>query len=317
MSGVPPVLASVIVVSVQDYSRLAVLAQAELRTRIEDLLRAALRPVPPALRVVLDAPQGMAVALLDRPRAALDFAERVQAGASGLPLCIGINHGPVAIAEDANRGKALIGDGITAGMAMAQAAAPGRVIASRAFRDALDSDSPERAARLGPAGVHTDAQVRTHELFTPDPRAAGARRWRLAYAGIAVCTGILALGAVARMALFGSGLRSAPAVIEFEITPRGDIYIDGALKGSSPPLTRIEITPGRHLVEVRSGQHPPLQMEVTPGPAEELTIAHAFVDARAAGKTRQKPAGTAKPREKTLSETARDEWRTFRRSIGF
>lgn len=307
MSNAPPVLASVIVLSIEDYARKAVMEQAHLRTRIEDLVRAALKPIEPALRIVLDTPQGMAVALLGRPRAALDFAERVQAGATSLPLRIGINHGPITITEDANRGKALIGDGITAGMAMAQAAAPDRVIATRAFRDALEVDAPDSAARLGTAGVHTDAQVRTHELFTLDRRAAGARRRRLAYAGIAACAGILALGAVARLALYGSGLRAAPAVIEFEITPRGDIYIDGALKGRSPPLTRIEITPGRHTIEVRSSQHPPLRMEVNPGPGEELTIAHSFAGVRGAGKAR----------EKSLEESVREEWRSIRRSLGF
>ena len=307
MSNVAPALASVIVLSVQDYALKAVMEQAKLRTRIEALVRAALQPVQPALRVVLDTQHGMAVAFLDRPRAALDFAERVQAGAADLPLSIGINHGPVTITEDANRGKALIGDGITAGMAMAQAAAPDRVIASRAFRDALEEDAPDGAARLSAAGVHTDSQIRTHELFTLDRRAAGARRRRLAYAGIAAFAGILALGAVARLALFGSGLRAAHAVIEFEITPRGDVYIDGTLKGRSPPLTRIEITPGRHTIEVRSGQHPPLRMEVNPGPAEELTVSHSFVIPHSAGKAR----------EKTLNESVRDEWRSIRRSLGF
>ncbi len=307
VSNVAPVLASVIVLSFQDYARRAVMEQVSLRTRIEDLVRMALRPVPPALRIVLDTPHGLAVALLGRPRAALDLAERVRAGAADLPLCIGINHGPITITEDANRGKALIGDGISAGMAMAQAAAPDRVIASRAFRDVLEEDAPDSAARLGTAGVHTDAHVRTHELFTLDQRAAGARRRRLAYAGIAAFAGILALGAVARLALYGSGLRAAPAVIEFEITPRGDVYIDGALKGRSPPLARIEITPGPHTIEVRSGQHPPLRMEVNPGPGEELTIAHAFAGLRGAGKAR----------EKSLSENVREEWRSIRRSLGF
>jgi len=309
VSNIAPVLASVIVLSIQDYARKAVMEQVRLKERVEALVRSALAPVAPARRIVLDAPQGFAVALLDRPPVALAFAERVQAAAAGLPLCIGINHGPVTIAEDANRGAALVGDGIAAGMTMAQAAAPGRMIASRAFRDALDADAADSAARLGSAGVHTDAQVRTHELFTLDPRAANSRHRRLAFAGVACFAGILALGGVARFALVGSGLRDAPApaVLEFEIAPRGAIYIDGVLKGSAPPLTRIEIAPGPHTVEVRHGKFPPLTVEVNPGPAEELTIAHSFAAPRAA----------ARPRERTYSEKARDGWRDIRRSAGF
>ena len=309
MKPVAPVLASVVVLSVQDYARKAVMEQVRLKDEIEALVRAALAAVAPERRIVLDAPLGMAVALLDRPRTALAFAERVQSAAHGVPLLIGINHGPITIAQDATRGQAVIGDGIAAGMTMAQAAAPGRMIASRAFRDALDADAAGSAARLGAAGVHTDAQVRTHELFTLDRGAAGSRRWRLAFAGAAVCAGILALGGVARFALLGSGLRGAPApaVIDFEITPRGEVYIDGVLKGDSPPLTQIEIAAGPHSVEVRNGKQQPLKVEVNPGPGEELTITHAFATPRKA----------AKAREKTLGESVSDGWRKFRNSVGF
>ena len=309
MSNVAPVLASVVVLSVRDFARQAVMEQARIKDRLEAVARAALAPVAPARRIVLDAPQGLAVALLDRPRAALAFAERVLSAASDVPLCIGINHGPITLAEDATRGQALIGDGIAAGMTMAQAAAPGRMIASRAFRDALDADAASHAARLGAAGTHVDAQVRTHELFTLDRRAANSRRWRLAFAGIAACAAILALGGVARFALVGSGLRGgpAPAVLAFEIAPRGEIYIDGVHKGTTPPLTRIEIAPGPHGVEVRNGRFPPLTLEVNPGPAEELTIAHTFAAPRKA----------VKPREKTLGESVSDGWRSLRRSVGF
>jgi len=316
VSNVAPVLVSVIVLAVQDYARKAVMEQVDLRKRIENLVREALQPVEAARRIVLETPQGMAVALLDRPRAALDFAERVMAGADGLPLCIGINHGPVTIAEEASRGKALVGDGIAAGMTMAQAAVPGKMIASRAFRDALETDAPDSAARLGAAGVHTDAHVRSHELYTLDRRAAGARRWRLAFVGVAVFSVILALGFVARLALYGGGLRGgpAPAGITLQIAPHGDVYIDGVLKGSSPPLTRVEVTPGPHTIEVLNGQHPPMRVDVNPGPAEELTVAHIFIAPRILARPRESPPPA---REKSLTENVRDNWRSIRRQVGF
>lgn len=305
-----PVLASVVVLAVRDLTRRTVADQGRIRKQIEDLVRSALRPVPAGRRIVLDAPQGIVVVVPDRPRAALDFAERVQLGAADLPLCIGINYGAIRVVADANRGEALVGDGITAGMTMAQAAAPGRMIASRPFQEALQADAPDSAARLGPAGLHTDAQVRTHELFTLDQRALRARRKRLAIAGVMAFAGILALGAVARLALYGSGLRAAPAVIEFRVAPRGDVYIDGVLKGRAPPLDRIEITPGRHTVEVRNSPYPPLKVEVNPGPAEEMTIAHTF-SSRSAG------AKSAQGGDKSLRENAREGWRSFRRGVGF
>lgn len=304
-----PVLASVIVLAVHDLTRRTVAEQGRIRTQIEDLVRGALRPVPAERRIVLDAPQGIVVALLNRHRAALELAERVQAGAADLPLCIGINYGPVTIVEDANRGQALVGDGIAAAMTMAQAAAPARMIASRAFQEALQADAPDSAARLSPAGVHTDARVRTHELFTLDQRAARSRRKRLAIAGVMAFAGILALGVVARLALYGSGLRAAPAVIEFQITPRGDVYVDGVLKGNSPPLTRLEIAPGRHTIEIRNSQYPPLKVEINPGAGEEMTIAHSFRSRSAGAKS--------STGDKSLRESAREGWRSFRRGLGF
>ncbi len=232
---VGPTLASVIVLAVHDLTRKAVAEQGRVRARIEDLVRGALQPMPTERCIVLDAPQGLVVALLDRPGAALAFAERVQADAADFPMCIGINHGPVTIEKDINRGQALVGDGISAGLIMARAAAPTRMMATRSFREALQEDAPDSAARLVPAGIHTDEQVRSHELYTLGQVAAHSRRTRLAITGVAAFAGILALGVVARMALYGSWLRVTPAVIEFQVTPRGDVYIDGVLKGSTPP----------------------------------------------------------------------------------
>lgn len=305
-----PTLASVVVLEVHDLTRNSVVEQGRIRAQIEDLVRSALRVVPAAQRIVLDSSQGIAVAFLDRPGAALEFAERVQAGAADLPLCIGINHGPVTIAEDANRGQTLVGDGIAAGMTMAEAAAPSRMIASRPFQEALQADDPDSAARLGPAGVHTDAQVRSHGLFTLDQRLVHTRRKRLVITGALAFAGILALGGVARLALYGSGLRAAPAVITFQVAPRGDIYIDGVHKGITPPLNRIEITPGHHTIELRNSAYPTLKVEVNPGPAEEMTIAHTF-------RSRSAGAKNSNGNNKSLRENAREGWRSFRKGIGF
>ena len=215
-----PILVSVIALAIHDLTRRTVAEQGQLRAQIEKLLQDALRTLPAAGRIVLDAPQGFVVAVLDGRHAALELAERVQTGGAELPLCIGINYGPVAILADDNRGHALVGDGITAAMTMTQAAAPGRMTASRPFHEALQAEAPDSAARLIAAGVHTDAQVRTHEIYTLDQHAVHTRRRRLLITGAAAFAGILALGVVARMA---DWLQPAPAVIDFNITPRGEV----------------------------------------------------------------------------------------------
>jgi len=304
MSAAAPALASVVVALIPDFARRTVAEQDRLKSGVEDLVVRAMQPLRPDRRILLDAAQGVAVALLDSPKLALDLAGRIRRGAGDLPLHIAVNYGPIRALDDASRGKGLVGDGLATAMILAEAAAPGRLVASRAFRDALAEDSPARAASLSRAGAHTDSQVRTHELYTLDQRASRARRLRLAGAGVVAFAAVLGLGLAARIVVEA---RFAPAVIELQITPRGEVYVDGVLKGKSPPLARFEVRPGPHTVEVRNDPHPPLQVDIHPGPAEEMTIAHAFVTKRAA----------TRPSEPNLADSVRDGWRSLRRSVGF
>ena len=304
MSASSPVLASVVVALIEGFARRAVAEQDRLKSELEDLVVQAISPLRLEGRILLDAAQGVAVALLDSPRLALDLAVRIQRGAADLPLHIGVNYGPLRALADTSRGDGLAGDGLAAAMILAEAAAPGRLIASRTFRDALAADYPAGAARLAEAGAHTDSQVRTHELYTLDRGAARARRLRLAGAGAVAFAAVLGLGVATRMFIEA---QSASAVIALQITPRGEVYVDGVLKGESPPLTRLDVRPGRHIVEVRNDPHPPLRIEINPRPAEEMTIAHAFPTKRAA-KKRSEP---------SMGDKMKEGWRSFRRSVGF
>lgn len=40
--------------------------------------------------------------------------------------------------------------------------------------------------------------------------------------------------------------------LNFNVTPRGEIYVDGNKVGFSPPLKKLAVTPGKHRVEVKS-----------------------------------------------------------------
>ncbi|MBI3043776.1 MAG: hypothetical protein HYY78_13240 [Betaproteobacteria bacterium] len=294
-----PALASVIVLKIHEFTRRPVAEQARLKARLEELVAAAIRPLAAADRAVLDTPDGAAVVVLGGPRAALELAERAQVAAADLPLCIGANHGPVRPASDASRGTGLVGDGLAESMTLAGVATPGRFLASRAFHDALEAHAPGRAADLGPAGVFTDPNVRAHELYVLDPRASRARRLRLAITGALSVAVIIGLGIAARIYLNEAAAR--PAVIVFEIKPRGDIVIDGEVMGRSPPLTQLEVSPGPHTIEVRNSANPPLTLDVNLEPEQKMTIRHAFAA--------PKPAA---PRSKSAGDYLRD----WRRQLG-
>lgn len=324
----PPTLASVVVLRIAEFTRKPVLEQFRLKGRLDALVTFAVRPMPAADRIVLDAPEGVAVVVLDRPGVALDLAKRSQFAAEGLQLCIGVNHGPVISAVDAHHGPGLIGDGLTAGITLSNAAKPGRFVASRSFREALKSSDPRRVRELGTAGTYTDAQLRAHELFALDWRPAFARRFRLVVYGTLAVAAIIGAGFTARFARLALEAPPVlPAVIRLEITPRGDVLIDGVPQGASPPLRKIEVHPGPHTIEVRNSPSPPLRLELSLGSGQEMTISHTFVMPKIAtpsapkGSAKSLPKSPPKKKEQTVEQERRnspaDYWRQFRRDIGF
>jgi len=291
------VLAGAVVLGVPDFARKPVAEQTSLRAQLETLAGTAIGPLPDGVRIVVDVAGALAVVVLEGPEAALALAERVRAAAGELPLRIGISYGPVTALDDPLRGTCLVGDGPAVALALARAAAPGQTLASRPFRDALAVASPYRARALRAAGEITDEDVRSHEVFAVDPRAPAVRRRQWTAAAATLATAILAVG------LVGRSLRPAPpppvkpAVLQFEIRPRGEIYLDGSVKGPTPPLAQLEVSPGSHMIEVRNGAFPPLRVKVHLAAAEEMTIRHTFV----APKPRPAP-----PRKKPRKEVTKE-----------
>jgi hypothetical protein len=309
-SGTAPVpaLASVIVLTIQDFTRSPVPEQIRLKAQLEALLTLAIQPLAADDRIVLEAPAGAALVILAAPRVALEVVERCQAAAAHLPLRIGLNYGPVVPASDALGASGLVGDGLAAATALANAAAPGRFLVSRSFHDALEGDAPGRAADLSSAGVFTDPKVRAHELYTLDQRAAPARRRRLLIYGTVSVVAILASGIASRLFLH-TAAPPKPATVEFIITPRGEIFVDGVHRGRSPPLTRLELDPGPHTIEVRNSPHPPLRLNVALASAEDMTINHTF------GGPKMPAKASAKSASKT--KDGGDPLRDLRRLLGF
>lgn len=295
-------LASAIVLKLREYTRKPVAEQVRLKARLEALVGEVIRPLPAAGRIVLEVPDGAAIVVLGSPKEALDIAERSQAGAADLPLCIGINYGPVTSVADDFRGEGLMGDGLVTAVTLSQATTPGRLLASRPFHEALAASAPGRAKELKHTGMFTDSSLRTHEIYTLDPRAARAHQRRRIGFGLLTVTAILAVGFGARAmrsvavpapapaprATAPAPLPApeppppplAPAVIEFAIKPKGDVYIDGVRKGTTPPLARLEVSPGSHAIKVVYGKFAPVYVKVNLEPSEVVIVKHSFVRKR-------------------------------------
>lgn len=199
----PSVFASVAFLKIHDFGRRPVVEQARLRAQLE----AVVAVVRPTLKddacIVLDAADGVALVVLDDPCGTLELAERtLAAGAAGLPLAVGINHGPV---KQSGKGKneGLLGDGIAVAAAIAELAGPQKLLLTKDFRQALEDAAPGAEAALAGAGTHTDASLRAHELYRHDARGTARRGARYAAATVAAVIALAGAGVAYRVSIEG------------------------------------------------------------------------------------------------------------------
>jgi hypothetical protein len=283
-----PVFASVVAVSLRGFDGLPVAAQAESKAALDSLVEASVAPLPAPDRIVLEAPGGAVIVSFASPADVLEVAERLQQRASAaLSACVALNHGPVVLTRDADERDGIVGDGIAAAMTLAGAAEPGRMLVARAFQEALAATGSPRIADLQPAGRHTDAAWRSHDLFTVDAmRGAAARRRRFLLTGAGVF-GIVCAGVIGRVLREDEPPR--PAFVQLSIRPRGEVFVDGEKRGTTPPLTVLELPPGEHAIEIRSAGYAPHRVSVKLMPDEKITVTHAFVGRKKDDGARRKP----------------------------
>ena len=66
------------------------------------------------------------------------------------------------------------------------------------------------------------------------------------------------------------------AVVNFALSPWGEIYIDGKEAGISPPLKKLTIPAGKHKIEVRNAQLQPYSEIIDLKAASSISIKHIF-----------------------------------------
>ena len=69
---------------------------------------------------------------------------------------------------------------------------------------------------------------------------------------------------------------AAPATVSFAISPWGEVHIDGRMRGISPPLRNVDLTPGRHRIEIRNADFPPFVETVDAKSGSRIRIRHKF-----------------------------------------
>lgn len=64
--------------------------------------------------------------------------------------------------------------------------------------------------------------------------------------------------------------------VTLAVSPWGEISVDGASRGVSPPLTQLSLPPGVHTIEIRNGDAQPLVARVEVRSGESLALQHRF-----------------------------------------
>ena len=275
--GLLPVLASVVFIRITEFVRRPVAEQARLRAQLESALAVSMIDVPNRTRIVLDAPDGMAIAVLDDPVSALDIAQQcMSASSAGVSIAIAINHGAIRLAPDDSGQQGLIGDAVGTASAIAHFAGPGRLFVSRSFREALAHAAPSHAIPIRPAGIFTDANVRTHELFAADAASALRRRKTL----IAIGIGVIGVAFIA-LIYFHEPVRQElragqPATVAFNLYPDGEVFVDSVSRGRSPPLAQLKLDPGLHSIEFKRKGEVSYRVNVNLQAGRTTTLDYAF-----------------------------------------
>ncbi|HEX4857726.1 MAG TPA: PEGA domain-containing protein [Usitatibacteraceae bacterium] len=270
--------ASVLLLRIDAFEQRGVADQLRTGAMLDRALDAALARLEPDRRIVLESPGFAAIAVIGDPAAAFRAAEAAHdlSAQETLPLSLALDHGLLKRdARDSGVAR-LAGGALTTAMAVAALALPGTMLATRAFRERLHATDPAAARRLRDAGTKTDGEFRAHEVLARDPQAGAdiaRRRWVRA---IGVAAALVAGGVAVRLIRQRMAEQSRPAIVNLDITPSGDVYLDGAYKGSAPALTRLELPPGTYQLEVRNGRFKPQVFALQLQPGEETQVRAVF-----------------------------------------
>jgi hypothetical protein len=275
--GPVPVPASVLFLRMRGWEEDLPSEQARRRDQLAATLGSALPAWPKDRRVVLEAPDGLAIVSEGDPSTALQAARLAAQHNKDGALGIALHHGPVRAVGETPEEARVQGDGIDTAAALAGVAASHPVVASQSFREALAAHAPGEASKLRAAGELVDERLRSHALFVLDPAPARKRAMRRNLLGTLGLLLVVGAGFAGREARDRYEAARRPAVLVLDIKPGGEVFVDGEARGTSPPLVRLSLAPGPHTIEVRSGRFPPLRTEVQLQPGETMELKHVFM----------------------------------------
>jgi len=68
----------------------------------------------------------------------------------------------------------------------------------------------------------------------------------------------------------------ATGIVQMAVSPWGEVEVDGRAAGVTPPLSRLELPAGRHVITLRNGDFPPFSTEVEVSADQPVAVRHRF-----------------------------------------
>ncbi len=69
-----------------------------------------------------------------------------------------------------------------------------------------------------------------------------------------------------------------PGIVSLTIKPWGEVYLDGGKEGVSPPLTRLQVPAGEHVIEIRNTTFPAYKQSIKIKAGEKTSINYKFAN---------------------------------------
>jgi class 3 adenylate cyclase len=167
-------VATIVFVDIEAYSKLAVSGQMEVKTRFNEMINESLAGVAANERILLDTGDGAALCFLGDPEHgllsahSLCSAARESDGTARMALRIGINMGPIQLIKDFNGQPNVIGDAINTAQRIMSFADPQQILVSRSFYDLVSCLKPEYGRMFNHLGTRQDKHARDHEVYAVD-----------------------------------------------------------------------------------------------------------------------------------------------------
>src|SRR5688572_250500 len=100
------------------------------------------------------------------PEDALFASMAMRDVATGVPVRLGVNLGPVRLVKDLNGQMNIIGDGINVAQRVMSFSRPGQLLVSRSFYEVVSCLSRDYMDLFRHEGSRTDKHVREHEVYS-------------------------------------------------------------------------------------------------------------------------------------------------------